>query len=354
MADIRIPRKREFGRTYLGSVAMVLSLGLSSYLLAGPVSPIIVLVGGGSSLGLFGALLYIGSLCRATTFTEDFVWTVSQWTGLGLGFGTLMSLLAGMTYEYVPTGRILPGLIVLVLTTGGLIGALIGVISGLRTQKTNLEQLTQRNTVLNRVLRHNIKNDMNVILGRTTLLREECGDASHHSVDAIERAAKNVTNLSKNARRIDRLTAENDQSPVNAAAIVRESVESIDNMYPGADFESDLGDSIWVETGPLLGAVVTNLLENAVEHNDGEPTIRTAVSQAGGEVQLTVADDGPGILEPEHEILDAEQEQPIQHGSGLGLWLAKWFVDQHNGSIEFAQKEPTGTIVTVTLPKAAK
>jgi signal transduction histidine kinase len=78
---------------------------------------------------------------------------------------------------------------------------------------------------------------------------------------------------------------------------------------------------------------------------DGAPT---AASEF---VEITVADDGPGIPDIELDVLAENQETPLKHGSGLGLWLIDWLVDHLDGELTFESREPRGTIVTVRLPR---
>jgi len=71
--------------------------------------------------------------------------------------------------------------------------------------------------------------------------------------------------------------------------------------------------------------VFVNLIENGIEHNTGpNPSVRVAVELDGDRVQIRIADNGSGIDDYERSILERGTETPLEHGSGLGLWLAKW------------------------------
>lgn len=64
--------------------------------------------------------------------------------------------------------------------------------------------------------------------------------------------------------------------------------------------------------------------------------------------RIHVEDTGPGIPEPELEALHQPEEAPLVHGSGIGLWVARWIVLRSNGSFEIVNTE-AGCRVTVTL-----
>jgi signal transduction histidine kinase len=69
---------------------------------------------------------------------------------------------------------------------------------------------------------------------------------------------------------------------------------------------------------------------------------------------LTVADDGPGI--PDHEVTAVEsgRETALEHGSGLGLWVVEWGAAALGAEVDYADREPRGTTVTVRIPVVAE
>jgi signal transduction histidine kinase len=68
---------------------------------------------------------------------------------------------------------------------------------------------------------------------------------------------------------------------------------------------------------------------------------------------VRVADDGPGLNGMNRDVLvDGTAVDALYHGSGLGLWLVYWVVQQSGGSIAVADADPRGTEVTVTLSRA--
>jgi signal transduction histidine kinase len=351
-----VPTKREFGLGYLAAVALVTFLGLVGYAGTRRQSVVIASVAVFLALAVVGTAGYVLYAFRRVDVNEEVVWRVSRWTALGLAVATLFSFLFGFDVVAAPRSTLVSSMLLLLVTTGGLLGTLLGVVSSFRSHYAEIDQLAQRNTVLNRVLRHNIKNDMNVIMGHTEMLAESVPPSATAHVDAIGRAAEEVTRLSRTARHVDRLRADADSTqPIDVTAAVEECVAAAWRMYPDADVTADLPDAAWIEANPIVQPVIRNLVDNAVEHHDGEPTVRVTVRRDVGRddrIAVSVADDGPGIEDHERSVLAVANEEPTRHGSGLGLWLVKWFADQYDGTLTFEDNDPRGTIVRLTLPAA--
>ncbi|WP_197409880.1 ATP-binding protein, partial [Haloferax profundi] len=66
---------------------------------------------------------------------------------------------------------------------------------------------------------------------------------------------------------------------------------------------------------------------------------------------IHVTDNGPGIPDTELTVLESGTETPLQHISGLGLWLVHWIIDRSNGRLRFAENQPRGTVAIVRLQR---
>ena len=97
--------------------------------------------------------------------------------------------------------------------------------------------------------------------------------------------------------------------------------------------------------------VVEELLDNAVKHTDRpRPRVEVVITGSGDGVSIRIRDDGPGIPERERAVLTDGEETALRHGSGLGLWLVSWGVSRLGGELEFAEKDPRGSVVSLRLP----
>lgn len=107
----------------------------------------------------------------------------------------------------------------------------------------------------------------------------------------------------------------------------------------------------------MLLRALSNLIDNALKYAEGGSAIRLSAVRDGTDVEIRVADDGPGIAE--EQIGDAAKRfvrlDPARGGSGagLGLSLVETIAHMHDGRMTIARADPHGTIVTLRLPVAA-
>ncbi|MGM0606313.1 MAG: sensor histidine kinase, partial [Halobacteriota archaeon] len=211
----------------------------------------------------------------------------------------------------------------------------------------------QRLKVLNRVLRHNIRTETNIIFGYADLIDDSAYDREVSMIK--ERAMRINENGTKGREIIDVFEHEHEPvDPLPIGRLLEECRTSIEKAYPTVDIRvGDVPDGVCVSE--VLRPVFSNLVENAAEHNtDESPHVVITVQTSDESVAFTVADNGPGIDEYERTVLRCGSETPLEHGSGLGLWLVKWGVDIVGGSITFTENEPTGSVVTVEVPQCGR
>jgi PAS domain S-box-containing protein len=202
----------------------------------------------------------------------------------------------------------------------------------------------QRLSVLNRVLRHNIRNDLDVVLAHA----DEIDDPATR--EPIRDTAQELVGLGTKARAAERAMAATSEPPteVDLAAVLADVVDQY--RHRAAELAVTAPDSLVVTTHePVVRAVASELVENAVHHAEDAPVVTTTLTATADGVELAVADDGPGISDHDLAVLKAGTESQLSHATGLGLWLVRWAVTQLGGEMHVADRDPTGTVVTVRL-----
>lgn len=221
----------------------------------------------------------------------------------------------------------------------------------LERQQHEVELTKQANlaAVLNRVLRHNLRNDLSIIRGHTQLMADKLDEEG-----AEETALRNIDELielSDKARELDQIIAVDDQrTSTDVVPLVRTVCEELEREYPDASVTVEFDEAVTVPVRDNFRRAVEELVENAVKHSGEGPTVTVEVALVPNAVEIRVTDDGPGLSNQEAAVLETGEETPLSHGSGLGLWLVHWVVTNHGGSTTVSADDE-GTTMTVQLPR---
>lgn len=216
------------------------------------------------------------------------------------------------------------------------------------TDVTDDRRRQRRLRVLHRVLRHNLRNDLSVVFGMAEFVQE--ADTDEAITDAATRvlnAAERLDSVSEQAREIEHALDGRVERPVDAAAVARSVAVDYRDRAP---IETAVPDAVAVTGGVALYDALDELVENAVEHTpDGTP-VRISLGLDEDEAVLSVSDEGDGIPAVERAaVFEDENITNLQHGSGLGVWLARWVAEVAGGEIEY-DRRGNWTIVSLRLP----
>jgi signal transduction histidine kinase len=214
---------------------------------------------------------------------------------------------------------------------------------------TALKAREQRLSVLNRVMRHNVRNQMTLVTANAQLLEHDLeGDHATKAAE-IHEAAKSIVDLGQKARSLqDVIDSDEPYRLIDVSRLGREVIDDLAETYPHVEFVMR-GQETMVRTQPnVLSTMLHTLVENGAQYNDSaSPIVEVAVDRNEDGVTVTVSDNGPGIPQMELDALGS-METKLDHGNGLGLWLVQWGVDKLGGCVDFDVDD--GTTVTVTIP----
>ena len=229
----------------------------------------------------------------------------------------------------------------------------------LRETQAELEAANEELALLNQVVRHDIKNDVAVILGHGKSLADQLDDSAADSLQPVLRAATHITDITETVGEfLDVLggDAEPALEPIDLTAVLTDECRKARDTYENADIRIDDGfpTGVAVAATELLSSVFRNLLTNAITHNDkSTPKVTISGEERGDSVVVHVADNGPGIPEDRRKEIFGRGEQGLESpGSGIGLYLVDTLIDIYDGDIEISDNDPEGSVFTLTLQKA--
>lgn len=244
---------------------------------------------------------------------------------------------------------------------GGIVGLLLGLYDSERrraltaasTARTAAERQGEQVQVLNRVLRHDIRNAVNIIRGHANLVGEAPVDRkTERSAAAIATAADDLFELAEHARQLETALDDSGGETVDVVPLLQRTVEQTRQRAPAAEFECHYDTSAAVVQASRFDIAFEQVLSNAVDHHPGTPHVEVAARErADGWVDIEIADDGCGLPDYELQVMGNREETQLQHSHGLGLWLSRWVVEANGGDLS-VESSAAGTTVSIRLPMA--
>jgi PAS domain S-box-containing protein len=223
-------------------------------------------------------------------------------------------------------------------------------------QQAALEARNVEWEVLNRIVRHDIRNKMTVVQGRAELLAEDVDEDSRGHVDQILDNSERVIEITKEARHVAETLAETeeiDREAVDLADTLRTEIDDLRKMYPEAEVRVDGAvPDVSVTANDFLSSLFRNVLTNAVIHNDRpRPEVDVSATVTDDTAVVDIADNGPGIpAEVRETVFEAERFAPDKDGHGVGLYLVNSLASQYGGDIDIDTSGSRGTVVSIELP----
>ncbi|NUB90675.1 HAMP domain-containing histidine kinase [Haloterrigena sp. SYSU A121-1] len=257
--------------------------------------------------------------------------------GLALGALVLLALVARQTYVFFDAAALS------------------------RCLERNEETLSRRNEellLLNRIVRHDIRNDMAVVLGWGEELNGRLDDEDERAM--LERmlgTTRHTIELTETLQAFTELwddAGDHGAEPVSLETTLTETLERRREAYADAEFVVDGSiPAATVSAGPLLSTVFRNLLNNAVQHNDAvEPRVVITADVGPETATVRIADNGPGVPPDRRDALFGRGEKGLEsEGSGVGLYLVDTLVSQYGGDVWIESSELGGTAFVVELQR---
>lgn len=245
--------------------------------------------------------------------------------------------------------------------SSGTVVGVMGILQDISDRKASeraLQRTNEQLRVVNRIIRHDIRNDMAVTVGWSQELEAHVDDEGQPILDRIQETSKHVVDLTKTVRDFIEALGSDEEPPLQPIVICEildAEVAKRKDMYPDAVFTiTDELPAVTVEANQLLSSVFRNILNNAVQHNDSDtPRVEIECELTNDSVRVRVADNGPGIPSDQRDAIFGRREEGLDDlSAGVGLYLVDQLVESYNGDVWIEDNEPEGAIFVVELPIA--
>ncbi len=233
----------------------------------------------------------------------------------------------------------------------------------------------QKNKILSQVeelksnflsmMSHDIKTPLARIQGMVDIIKRDTqplADQQKQALDTINQSAKDLTSFISSLLDVGRVEGKGIQLHISSKDIngllneviaKHEFLAKEKNIEIITEFEPLFSVKFDVE---LMRQVFSNLLENAIKYSPPDSKILVVTEEVNGEIMVQFSDQGIGISDSEISNIFMKfyrskdvKNTPIK-GTGVGLYLAKYFVELHKGRIEVESKPQQGSTFTVNLP----
>lgn len=300
----------------------------------------------GVVLGL--AIFAAGLLLYRSDVSTPHALRVAGWNVLGVVVLGLVLLLAT---QYPDVSLPLP-IAGSILGVSAVAHILIGVTDVRRIRVGELARQRERLAVLNRLARHNLRNQAQILTSAGEVVGEHVADETGaEAAERVTASAARIATINEKLKRFQEATepAASDTAH-DVASVVTDAVAPYRESHPHAEISVDGVDGPAAYVPTQVQTAIDELLENAFEHGQAADSgVTVSVTQDGRTVSVTVADNGSGIPAQEWDVVSGDIEQSqLQHASGLGLWVVKAIVESVDGELVLSED---GTAVTLTVPR---
>ena len=235
----------------------------------------------------------------------------------------------------------------------------------IEASRRKLAEVDQTRRLFFSKLSHELRTPATVIRGEAEVALRDAAAPAPRLREALEHVAANGAFLQRRLEDMLALARAEDgrvalqRGPVDLAALaravvllaepyVRSSGMVLEAQVPEGPGPSIEGDASWLQQALLA------LIDNAAKFAVGGQVIRLDLAAAEGYASIVVEDDGPGVAAADlPSIFESYyQAQPggVRAGSGLGLSIARWVVEQHGGQIAAESPPEHGLVIRIRLP----
>jgi len=305
--------------------------------------------------GLSVCVVYVGYRLSTSPFEPAERWSIAGWAFAGLAAMVLLQVatLAIRAAE----GRSIGEPQFPLLVVGG-VGALAGygigeLLVDVRRTAADAKEARDGMAFANSLLRHDVGNALQVILGQVDLLSTVDDERAQDAGERIKAQIEALYELTDDADAVTRvLTNEAGPEPRDVVEDIDSTAATIRDSFPNATVELDCHDSLLVSGTDAIKPAISNILNNAVEHTGSEPTVRITTSETDDVAVVRIADDGPGIPPAQREDIFRRGVTSDGGSNGLGLHIVSTLIERSGGSIHVEDSDLGGAAFVVELPLA--
>ncbi|EMA24435.1 sensor histidine kinase [Haloarcula argentinensis] len=219
----------------------------------------------------------------------------------------------------------------------------------------DLERRKEMIEMYDRLLRHDLGNDLQVIAGFADVVAGQVDGQTEEYAGKIQRAAESAADLIQRVGDlVSTLETQDNPEPHDLESVLGDTVRDIEANYESLTVDFDAAEFDYqVYGGDLLDSVFTNIMSNAAVHNEGEINMRVYPADVSpDEVTVCFADDGDGVSpDLRADIFEMGVKGQESSGTGFGLGFVRALTESYGGSVSVGESDAGGAEFRVTLER---
>lgn len=219
----------------------------------------------------------------------------------------------------------------------------------------DLERRKEMIEMYDRLLRHDLGNDLQVIAGFADVVAGQVDGQTEEYAGKIQRAAESAADLIQRVGDlVSTLEAQDNPEPQDLESVLGDTVRDVRDNYGSLTIDFVSSDFEYqVYGGDLLDSVFTNIMSNAAVHNEGEVHMRVYPAEVSpDEVTVCFADDGNGVSpDLRKDIFEMGVKGQESSGTGFGLGFVRALTESYGGSVSVGESDAGGAEFRVTLER---
>lgn len=238
------------------------------------------------------------------------------------------------------------------LAAGGLAGSLVGAMSARSRHRAHqLAEERERLAFLNYLLRHNVRNGVQVVTAQTESLRDAIPPHAERRVEVIESWTRGIGDVVGRMRQfLDTSAGDTDLCAVPVTDVIDAEAAKVEGAFD-VDITTT-GSEPTVQADDGLHQVFECLLVDAVERTDvDDPTITVTTSQRGHSVLIEVATPDPVASADGGCAFAPDPDADPAGDLGFGRYLVATLVEYYGGTVDLGEHDDV--LYTIELPQAA-
>ncbi len=219
---------------------------------------------------------------------------------------------------------------------------------------TERKEAEEREEFLHQLLRHDLRNKIQISEGYLELLEDsDLSDEEESYIKKAKKANKDGIELIEKVRALKKIGKEKTKD-MNVDLVIENAINENKNLAEERGFEiKHERDNMKVKGGPLLEELFSNLIKNSLQHSKGNTIKISSCSGKKKNCVISVEDNGRGIPDNQkNKIFFFFFKDGEEAGSGLGVHLVKKIAESYGGSVEIKDSELEGARFDVYLPKS--